>query len=161
MKIKDIDDAREKFRSKLKKMNVAKVLKDNKDYIVKGVIINYSEKGVSGLDDNFDNHDSRGWEIIMSTDPVEDDRLFSPDNSKEESLRAKPVTKTTKDGFTMVFMRIPKAKFEANLKEDEALRKTRYLNSVNNRRVKKSSSKEIVISEDEVNMNNLREQEND
>lgn len=161
MKTKDIDDAREKFRSKLKKMNVAKVLKENKDYIVKGVITNYSEKGVAGLDDNFDIHDERGWEIIMSTDPVADDRIFSPDNSKDESLRAKPLTKTTKDGFNMVFMRIPKEKFEANLKEAEAKRKAKYLNSVNNRRVKKASKSEIVISEDEVNMNNIGEQEND
>jgi len=46
-----------------------------------------------------------GWEIVETTEPNRDDRLFTP-NSKEEKLRPQMCVETTSDGHDQILMRI-------------------------------------------------------
>lgn len=54
-----------------------------------------------------------GWEIVETTAPSKDDRLFTP-NSKEEKLRPQMRVETTSDGHEQILMRILSSKWEQN-----------------------------------------------
>lgn len=54
-----------------------------------------------------------GWEVVETTEPNKDDRLFTP-NSKEEKLRPQMCVETTSDGHDQILMRILKSVWEKN-----------------------------------------------
>ena len=120
------EGAREPFRNKFVIDDVARITFDNKLYDYKLVIYNYPKKPL-----NVEDHEKKGFEIVYSTEHVEDDRSFSPDSADRgtEKLRAQPVLKTTSDGYQEVLMR--RLKTRARQEDIKSLKaqKEKYLRS--------------------------------
>lgn len=94
------EQTREEFRSKFVVDSVARITKDLDKYDYKLVIYNYKHDPLA-----VEKHEQAGFEVVYSTEHVDDDRKFAPGAEKPEELRPKPVLKTTKDGYTQVLMR--------------------------------------------------------
>ncbi len=142
------ESARDPFRPKFVVDDVARITKDDVNFTYKMVIYNYSR-----LPNNVPDHEKQGYEIVYSTEHIEDDRKFSPDNKKseEESLRPAPVIKRTIDGYDMVLMRIPKEleKKNAKLRADLEDQRRKGLKVKRNK-----AGVPVDINDGEINLNN-------
>lgn len=94
-------------------------------FLYKGVIYNYPH-----LPHNVNSHEKEGYEVVYDKKPIEDDRLFSPNQNVHESSTVAPVLGRTKDGYTYVVMRISEDKAKENEKRKAKAYEERRLASV-------------------------------
>ena len=86
--------------------DIAGYEKDDINFDYKGVIFTYRH-----LPNNVQMHEQAGYSVCYKTgSPWSDDRDFAPDNSNtvHQNRNPDPCIKVTKDGHSMVLMRIPK-----------------------------------------------------
>lgn len=152
MKI-DQKKLRESFRPSMRVQSIAKLAKENPDYMYKGV--RYDE-ALDPHGEKLDKYLDRGWEFVIDTTPVEDDRSNAPQSKDNKLARPKPLTKAGKGGAQFAFMRIKKDLFTENHKADSKKRHEHYLRSSGKKESKGQGSVKIVDSEiNETNINNF------
>lgn len=111
---------KESFRPNLFVRNIHQVLDRDPAYEYKNVIFTYKhDPGRVGR------YLDSGWELVETTEPLIDDRDFSPKDTKEK-IRPQPCISKTKDKHEQVLMRILKTKRAENQlkakKERDAIR---------------------------------------
>lgn len=149
-KLKDDKGAREYFREQFCIDAIAKVEKDDVNYSYKGVISNYPKDPLS-----VERHLDTGYEFVYSDDKLKDDRKYTPDNDSEsKKLRPSFVTKTSKDGYEFVLMRILKTKEQENQRNEEKKRQAYYLKATKGTKVSGDSTHiKMVLPSGETNNN--------
>lgn len=151
-KLKKEEGARDPFRPKYVVDDVARITKDDATYAYKLVIYNYKH-----LPMNVPLHEARGYEIVYSTEHIEDDRKFSANRGKdEEALRPRPVTQSTNDGYDQVLMRIPKELEKTNAKNN-ALKRAADHKRANKKRKVSREANTVSINDGEIDFNNPNE----
>lgn len=93
---------KEKFRPSLFVKNIHQVTNRDPAFEYKNVIFTYKHDP-----DRVNKYISAGWEVVETTEPLEDDRDFTP-TDKKEKLRPQPCISKTRDKHEQVLMRILK-----------------------------------------------------
>lgn len=103
-----MSDFRKRFRPNMYVENINQLTEYDPNYDYKNVI--YTYKHDPG---RITRYEDLGWEVVISTDHLTDDRAFTP-TSKKEKLRPSEIISNTSDGHKQVLMCIPKKKREEN-----------------------------------------------
>ena len=102
---------KETFRPNLFVRNIHQVLDRDPAYEYKNVIFTYKHDP-----NRVSRYMDAGWEVVETTEPLADDRDFSPKDTKEK-IRPQPCITKTRDKHEQVLMKILKTKrAENNLK---------------------------------------------
>ena len=102
---------KETFRPNLFVRNIHQVVDRDPAYEYKNVIFTYKHDPT-----RVNRYQDAGWEVVMTTEPLTDDRDFSPTHTKEKIRPQECITKT-RDKHEQVLMRILKtARAENNRK---------------------------------------------
>lgn len=142
------EGAREPFRPRFNLDAVARIKRDDVNFNYKLVIYNYKHRP-----DAVAEHEAMGYEVVYSTDHIEDDRKFASGTTAEgESLRPRAVLKTTKDGYEQVLMRISKERQKENQAKADERRTERYKRSVKGI---KTADGHVRVNDGEINLNQL------
>lgn len=99
---------KETFRPNLFVKNIHQVIDRDPAYEYKNVIFTYKHDPT-----RVNRYLEQGWEIVETTQPLEDDRDFSP-TDKKEKLRPQPCITKTRDKHEQVLMRILSTKRAEN-----------------------------------------------
>jgi hypothetical protein len=110
---------RESFRPNLFVKNINQVVDRDPAFEYKNVIFTYKHDP-----NRVSRYLEAGWEVVETTEPLADDRDFSPKDTKEK-LRPQPCVTKTRDKHEQVLMRVLKSVRAENQmkgkKEREAL----------------------------------------
>ncbi len=102
------EELRERFRPTLFTQNIHQVDDYDPAYEYKNVIFTYRHDP-----SRVDRYLQEGWEIVETTEPLKDDRSFTP-NEKKEPLRPQPCITKTMDKHEQVLMRCLKTRRAEN-----------------------------------------------
>jgi hypothetical protein len=111
---------KESFRPNLFVRHINQALDQDPAYDYKNVIFTYKHDPA-----RVNRYLEAGWEVVETTQPLVDDRDFSPKDSKEK-LRPQPVITKTKDKHEQVLMKILKTKRAENEVNKKQLRDELY-----------------------------------
>lgn len=136
---------REFFRVTNKIRNINSVKKEP-GYDYKWVISTYEHEGPERIERYIDNK----WDVVYSSEAVQDDRKDTPNSNKEE-LRQAPVTRTSRGGHQMVLMRRKVEDSQAS-ELAKAERDKKAFERSAGRRVKRRGNEEYVTEAD-ININ--------
>lgn len=106
----------------------------------KGVITNYPANAGPDLVRNYDNHRKFGYTVVISTETLQDDRLFSPNSQSRVNNVPGPLSGKTSDGYEYVIMEIEETKLLNKFKDREKVEHEKYLQSVNKVNANKSET---------------------
>lgn len=105
-------------------------LPEKEGWTRKGVITNYPGQFSPELARNYENHRKVGYQVVLSTEKVQDDRAFSANTNARPNTVPAPIIGKTSEGWTYVIMEIENSKLQ-QLKEKQAKDDyERYLASV-------------------------------
>lgn len=121
-------------------------LPQREGYCRKGVITNYPAASGPDLVRNFDNHVKFGYRLVLSTEGIKDDRVFTSNTESRKNMIPAPIIGKTSDGFEYVVMEIENSKLHANMKERAEAEHLKYLQSTGANITKDSDGKVIVKS---------------
>ncbi len=93
---------KETFRPNLRVKNINQVIDRDPAFEYKNVIFTYKHDP-----SRVNRYEAAGWEIVMTTEPLDDDRDFTPTDKKEKIRPQECITKT-RDKHEQVLMRILK-----------------------------------------------------
>lgn len=97
----------------------------------------------------------QGWEVVESTEQLQDDRDFTP-NSKDEKLRPQPIITRTKCGNEQVLLRCLKTRREENELKKKKARDDAQLNALRQRGANVTQrGGETIVTDAEINENNI------
>lgn len=113
-------------------------------YTYKGVITNYPVSAGPKLVHNFEEHRKIGYEIVMTTKSIKDDRMFSGNSNERPNTVPAPLTGKTDDGFSYVVMRIPTEKLDAHLQDRSKKEYQAYLDASVTKVEKKGNSYSVT-----------------
>lgn len=99
---------KESFRPNLFVKNIHQVIDRDPAYEYKNVIFTYKHDP-----NRVSRYMEAGWEVVETTEPLVDDRDFSPKDTKEK-LRPQPCITKTRDKHEQVLMKVLKTTFAAN-----------------------------------------------
>lgn len=138
------DTAREKFRSSVNIKDIHSVSKQDPNYEYKKVSATFKE-GLGRIDRYID----AGWEVVYSDEASKDDRATAAtQGSKEDGLRQKPVTFTSRSGTDQyILMRCHKDQRKQNESVKHAIRKERF-EAMQKRKPKKVGRETTIIGDD-------------
>lgn len=105
---------KESFRPNLFVKNIHQVFDRDPAYEYKNVIFTYKHDP-----NRVSRYMEAGWEVVETTEPLVDDRDFSPKDTKEK-LRPQPCITKTRDKHEQVLMKVLKTTFEANQTKKKA-----------------------------------------
>ncbi len=139
---------KETFRPNLRVRNINQVIDRDPAFEYKNVIFTYKHDP-----SRVNRYEEAGWEIVMTTEPLDDDRDFTP-TDKREKIRPQECITKTRDKHEQVLMRILKtARAENQLKakaEREAL-SARQSQSRGEQVTRKGN--EVITRGSEININ--------
>lgn len=101
-------DLRKNIRPALYVNNIHQVEDRDLAYDYKNVIFTYDHDP-----SRVDRYEQSGWEVVMTTKSLLDDRSFSP-KEKKEKIRPQECVSKTKDGHQQVLMRVLKTRRAEN-----------------------------------------------
>lgn len=143
-------ELRNSFRPALQVKSINQLKKENPNFHYK--LVRYDD-ALNPDGDRLDRYLDKGWEIVSSTDTLDDDRSTAPKSKEEDTLRPKPMTKSGKGGAQFVVMRVTKDQFTQNQQE----RVNRDLDRLAAKTKVKRSGNNIHITDTEINENNVEE----
>ncbi len=107
---------KETFRPNLFVKNINQVIDRDPAFEYKNVIFTYKHDP-----SRVQRYLNAGWEVVETTEPLEDDRDFSPKDTKEK-LRPQPCVTKTRDKHEQVLMRVLKTTRAENQLKSKAER---------------------------------------
>lgn len=118
------ESAHEPFRPKLRINHIGAITKGSPNHNFKFVIVDYRHDP-----DAEERHLQMGYEYVMSTDDVLDDRSFVPGETRKEKVKPSCITKKTREGYLQVLMKISKDREIQNALKAKKAAEDRYKRS--------------------------------
>lgn len=139
---------KESFRPNLFVRNINQVVERDPAYEYKNVIFTYKHDP-----GRVARYVEAGWEVVETTERLEDDRDFSPKDTKEK-LRPQPCITKTRDKHEQVLLRVLKTTREANqLKSKSARELAQLRQSQRDGETVTRKGNEIITRGSEININ--------
>lgn len=139
---------RESFRPNLFVKSINQVSNRDPAYEYKNVIFTYKHDP-----NRVSRYLDAGWEVVETTEQLEDDRDFAP-KDKKEKLRPQPCITKTRDKHEQVLLRILKTdRAENELKKKDARDKLRSSQSQQRGETVSRKGNEVITRGSELNIN--------
>jgi len=118
----------EQFKTKLG-LNKIAGLPERTGWCRKGVITNYPASAGLDLVRNYERHLEMGYQLLLSTEAIQDERKFSPNSNARPNGVPSPIIGKTSDGYDYVVMEIEHSKLKAEFERRNQIQHAKILKS--------------------------------